>query len=119
MIGYKKIGVYIGLRSSVEAVATLNIPDDAKKVNPKGSNKWRCDKAIVTAIETLDGNKKYRVGHSCICTAQGIIGCTYIVGNVVKPRDVFNSNDCIECGGGIHYFLTKQEAIDYRRGLIF
>ena len=118
MIGYKKIGVYIGL-STVEAVATLNILDDAKKVNPKGSNKWRCDKAIVTAIETLDGNKEYRVGHSCICTAQGITGCTYIVGHVVKPNYAFNSDDRIECAGGIHYFLTKQEAIDYCRETIY
>lgn len=112
MIGYKKITVYKGL-SNIEAICTLTIPDDAKKVNPKGSNKWRCNKAVVTKIESLDGNKTYRIGHSCFCTEQGIRGCTYQVDKVVKPNNRYNSNDELECAGGIHYFLTKQEAIDY------
>lgn len=118
MIGYKKIGVYIGL-NTIEAVCTLNIPDDAKKVNPRGSNKWRCNKAVVTKIESLNGDETYRIGHSCICTSQGIQGCTYEVGRVVKPNNHYSCNDKLECAGGIHYFLTKQEAIYYYKGLIF
>ena len=37
---------------------------------------------------------------------------TYTVGEMVYP-DTFDENRWNECSNGIHFFINKQEAIDY------
>jgi hypothetical protein len=36
----------------------------------------------------------------------------YKVGETVKP-DTYDPNPLVECSNGIHFFISKQEAIDY------
>lgn len=117
MIGYKKVAIFKGLRN-LEAVATLDIPDDSKKCNPKASNKWRCSKAKVIKIELLDETETANSAWSCICTMQGIRGVNYVVGKIVRPLNGYDDDNTIECSRGIHFFLSKQEAIDYYKGFI-
>jgi len=112
MIGYKKIEGWYGL-NSYPAIATLLIYDDARKCNPKGGSKWRCDRAKVLKIESIDGSILFSYGRSCVCPQQGIPGVMYYVDHDVKPNNGFDDDENIECGKGIHYFLSKYDAINY------
>lgn len=113
MIGYKKIEVYNG-DISCSAIATLLIYDDSKKCNPLNGSKWRCDRAKVLNIESYGGSIEYTHGRSLFAPYLGVTGVMYYVGQDVTPENGFDDNDLLEYGKGIHYFLTKQEAIDFR-----
>ena len=70
------------------------------------TRKCRCDKAKVISITDNNGNK-YRDG---ISTHDNTF--KYKVGKIVKVED-FDEDRWSECSRGIHFFITKQEAIDY------
>lgn len=112
MIGYKKIEGWYGL-NSYPAIATLLIYDDARKCNPKGGSKWRCDRAKVLKIESYYGSIEYRYGRSYFAPQMGIVGVMYYVDHDVRPNNGFDDDENIECGKGIHYFLSKYDAINY------
>jgi len=102
-IGWKKI------RSNAndEYLVKLRIPEDARRSSAT-SSKCRCDKAEVLAIECLlTGEKdvKIVVNHT-------YHECTYKVGEMVYP-DSFDEDRWNECSHGIHFFINKQDAIDY------
>ncbi len=98
-IGWKKVGDY---------VIKLRIPADAKRCSATTS-KCRCDKAEVISIigigirdnESIDSIVNDRYDH-----------CEYTVGEMVYP-DTFDENRWNECSNGIHFFINKQEAINY------
>jgi hypothetical protein len=87
IIGYKK------LRGGT--IATLQIPHDAKRVNAYGSRKCRAEFAYV-----LSGT-----GKACHDSTEYKIG-------LIEPNS-FNPDPRVECSNGIHFFITRQEAIDY------
>lgn len=87
-------------------IIKLRIPEDAKRfcIN----NKCRANKVEVLGFETIDGEKlpdttivnsvwdplfKYHIGIIEICT--------------------FNDNPQVECGSGIHFFLSRDDAVNY------
>jgi hypothetical protein len=70
------------------------------------TRKCRCDKAKVISITDNNGNK-YRDGISAHDNT-----FKYKVGKIVKVED-FDEDRWSECSRGIHFFITKQEAIDY------
>lgn len=98
-MGWKKVGDY---------VIKLRIPADAKRCSATTS-KCRCDKAEVISIigtgirdnESIDSIVNYCHNH-----------CEYTVGKMVYP-DTFDENRWNECSNGIHFFINKQEAINY------
>ena len=98
IIGYKK------LRDKL--IAKLEIPLKAKRVHAYGSRKCRAEYAKVLSIVTFEG-KKVKQGY-------GMYDETfkYVVGKTIRP-DSFNSDPRIECSNGVHFFITKQEAINY------
>jgi hypothetical protein len=98
--GYKKAGKYI---------VVLTIPAEAKRVNCIGSNKCRCDTAKVVAISNLDGSKAE--GVACVASSHDS-KFLYELGQVVTAPD-YNPSDRVECSGGIHFFMTRQEAEEY------
>lgn len=69
--------------------------------------KCRCDKAKVLAITSLDGAEQY---DSVLNTNYTDI--EYKVGEMVYP-DKFDDNRWNECSNGIHFFINKQDAINY------
>lgn len=86
-------------------VAKLLIPEDAKRSNAT-TRKCRCDKALVVAIYDNNGNEvKYGVSNYNNTFH-------YEVGQMVRV-DNFDENRWNECSTGIHFFMSKQEAIDY------
>lgn len=89
-----------------EYLVKLQIPEDARRCSAT-TMKCRCDKAIVLDITSLDGEKHYDevVNYNYKKT-------TYKVGEVVYP-DSFDENRWAECSHGIHFFVNKQDAINY------
>lgn len=97
-IGWKNVGNYI---------IKLRILDDAKRSNATG-RKCRCSAAEVLEIQNIDGTESGidRVYNDNYC------GANYVVGEIVTP-DSFDDNRWNECSHGIHFFITRQEAVDY------
>ena len=97
-IGWKKVDGYF--------LVKLQIPEDARRSSAT-SRKCRCDKAMVLDITSLDGNKHYDE-----VTNNNYKETVYKVGEMVYP-DSFDENRWNECSNGIHFFINKEEAINY------
>ena len=97
--GFKKVrGNYI---------VELEILADAMRSSATG-RKCRCSKAKVVSITNPDGSKAKETS-ACSGWDPNFI---YSVGDVVEVKD-FDTNRWNECAPGIHFFITRQEAIDY------
>lgn len=89
-------------------IATLRIPADAKRSSAFG-RKCRADKAEVIKIESLTKPEmKCKTGSGFFHR-----DFKYKVGKYVHPENGFDENRFKECAPGIHFFMTRQEAIDY------
>ena len=97
-IGWKKVNGYI---------VKLQIPEDAKRSSAT-TTKCRCDKALVLAIENEDGTDS---GVDTL-TKTTYATCVYAVGKMVYP-DRFDDNRWNECSHGIHFFINRQEAVNW------
>ena len=85
----------------------LEIPEDAQRCSCT-SQKCRCDKAKVLGIKSLSSNGVLDkvVNHSYNQETVYEVGC------MVYP-DSFDDNRWNECSHGIHFFINKQDAINY------
>ena len=108
-------GSFIGWKSAIaetklgnyKCVIKLQIFEDSKRSSAT-TNKCRCDKAKVLDIELLnDMNEEIIQAHSGYDNS-----FIYKVGKIVSV-DNFNEDRWNECAPGIHFFIDKQEAIDY------
>ena len=97
-IGYKKAGGYI---------VKLKILEDAKRSSAT-SRKCRCNKAEVVAIENVDGT----VASVDSVKSNHDSSFVYRIGEVVCV-DNFDDNRWNECTAGIHFFITRDEAVNY------
>ena len=99
-IGWKRVGAHI---------IKLKILEDAKRSNATGRI-CRCSAAEVLEIQNIDGTESGidRVYNNNYC------GANYVVGKIVTP-DRFDDDRWDECSNGIHFFITRQEAVDYRK----
>ena len=111
-IGFKKIQIYFkkigGENYARSAIAKLKITENAKRSSAT-NRKCRCNEVEVLEIfDTADESIHYNVGYSLI----HIPSIEYRVGETIKIDD-FDENRWNECSTGIHFFITKQEAIRY------
>ena len=99
-------GEFIGWKKVSKKLIKLLIPSDARRYSAT-SNKCRCDKAKVLEITDVDGSNPIQsiINHNYVETQ-------YVVGEMVYP-DSFDENRWNECSNGIHFFINKQEAINY------
>ena len=104
-IGWKKVRIYKPFQIESYLVK-LEVPEDARRSSAT-SNKCRCDKAKVLAITDLEEKETFSV-----VTNREYALCTYKVGEFVYP-DSFDEDRWNECSHGIHFFINKQEAINY------
>lgn len=98
-VGYKKLANNL--------VATLLIPKSAARVSSLG-RKCRASKAKVLSIEDPTSGKKFKSGYSYFYSQP----LKYKVGRTIRP-DSFDSDPSVDCSHGIHFFMTKEEAINY------
>lgn len=88
-------------------IVKLLIPEDARRSSATG-RKCRCDKAIVVAIETINGELSEL--KEIASDRDGTF--IYTVGETVTEPN-FCEDRFIECAEGIHFFINRQEAVDY------
>lgn len=100
-------GAFIGWKKVDGKLVKLLIPEDARRCSAT-SQKCRCDKAQVLAITDTDGNNPI---DEVLNTSQDA-DLLYKVGETVYP-DEFTDNRWDECSHGIHFFINKQDAINY------
>ena len=100
-------GKFIGFKKAMGRIVKLEILSDAKRSSATG-RKCRCDKAKVVAIEKKDGSES-RITEVCSSYDKEFI---YRVGEVVSV-DNFDENRWNECAPGIHFFITREEAVRY------
>ena len=106
-IACPEVGSFTAFKKANEHIVELLIPKDAKRCSAT-SRKCRCDKAKVVSITTLDGQDD---GTTAIHSDYDK-SFIYTVGKTVKVKD-FNDNRWDECSAGIHFFITRQEAVNY------
>lgn len=99
-------GAFIGWKKVKDKLVKLEVPEDAKRSSATTMKCW-CDKAKVLAITDLDGENP--IGEILCETNTPLL---YKVGEIVYP-DSFGENRWNECSHGIHFFINKQDAIDY------
>lgn len=88
-------------------IVELLIPEDARRCSAT-SRKCRCDKAKVLSITKLDGTSD---GVDTVYSKYDET-FAYKIGELVEVKD-FDNNRWNECSTGIHFFLTRQEAVEY------
>ena len=100
-------GAFIGFKKAKHYIVVLEIPEDAKRLSA-ATRKCRCDKAKVLAIQNIDGTK----ADVDTVTSDYDSAFTYRVGKTVSV-DNFDENRWNECSTGIHFFINRQEAVEY------
>ena len=105
-IGYKKAHVIGKSGSEYAVIVELEICEDARRSSATG-RKCRCDKAKVISISTPSGSRMFDFAYS---NYDGSF--IYRVGEIVEEPN-FDENRFKECAAGIHFFIGRQEAVDY------
>ena len=100
-------GAFIGWKKARGQIVKLEITEDAKRSSATG-RKCRCSKARVLEIQNMDGSK----AEVCSVSSRWDRNFVYTVGAVVEVPD-FDKNRWNECAAGIHFFINRQEAVNY------
>ena len=100
-------GAFIGWKKVCGNLIKLEIPEDARRCSAT-SRKCRCDKAKVLSV----WNMKLEEEVSAVVNHAYGQDTLYKVGEMVYP-DSFDEDRWNECSHGIHFFINKQDAIDY------
>lgn len=100
-------GSFIGYKKANNCIVVLEILADAKRSSATG-RKCRCDKAKVIEIQNFDGTKS----DATIIFSDFDRTFGYKVGEIVTV-DNFCEDRWEECAPGIHFFVNRQEAVDY------
>lgn len=99
-------GAFIGWKRAHNQIVKLEICSDALRSSAT-SRKCRCSSAKVLAIENFDGS---RYGDVIRSNYDPLF--LYKVGEIVKVEN-FDTDRWNECAPGIHFFLTREEAVKY------
>ena len=100
-------GDFIGWKRASDKIVKLRIPQDALRSSAT-TRKCRCNKAEVVEIYNIDGT----IADERIVNSSYDYSFTYEVGKTVEVQD-FDTNRWNECTRGIHFFINRQEAINY------
>ena len=101
-------GSFIGYKKASGYIIELEICADAKRSSAT-SRKCRCSKAKVLGITNLDGSVSglREIGSNY---NKNFI---YHIGETVEVPN-FDDNRWNECAPGIHFFITREEAVKYK-----
>lgn len=101
-------GAFIGWKKVNNVLIKLEIPADAKRSSAT-TNKCRCDKAKVLGFYDSLGVNELDITE---LVNDEYKECRYVKGEMVYP-DYFDEDRWNECSHGIHFFINKQDAINY------
>ena len=102
-----EIGAFIGWKKAGNYIIKLEITENAKRSSAT-TRKCRCSEARVISIENIDGSNS---GFQEV-TSNYDSSFIYRVGKIVKV-DNFDEDRWNECAPGIHFFITREEAVSY------
>ena len=101
-------GSFVGFKKCRgDLIVELEIPEDALRSSAT-TRKCRCSKAKVLSITNLDGS----AADISIASSKYDVAFVYKVGETVEVLN-FNTDRWDEYSAGIHFFITRQEAVDY------
>ena len=100
-------GSFIGYKKAADKIVMLEICADAKRSSAT-SRKCRCSKAKVLSITNLDGSESGLTEVRSYYSKKFV----YCVGEIAEAPD-FDENRWNECTAGIHFFITREEAVKY------
>ncbi|MFQ9545355.1 MAG: DUF5758 domain-containing protein [Clostridium sp.] len=120
-IGFKKAVVFVSDVISENYIVTnmnvwtpqpvivkLQITEDSLRSSAT-SRKCRCSKAKVLSISYLDGTE---CPEGTIAYSQYDSDFIYKIGDILEIKN-FDENRWEECSTGIHFFITREEAVNY------
>ena len=100
-------GAFVAWKKAGGKVIKLMVEENAKRSSAYG-RKCRCSSALCLAIENLDGTDS---GLTEI-TSDYDSSFVYRIGEVASVDD-FDEDRRNECAPGVHFFITRQEAVEY------
>ena len=101
-------GSFIGYKKAIYGyIVKLRICEDAKRSSAT-AKKCRCSKALVLAIENMDGSDSGLKRIASIYDPSFI----YRIGEIAEVPD-FDKDRWNECAPGIHFFMDRQDAVEY------
>ena len=100
-------GSFIGFKKANGLIVELEIPSDALRSSAT-TRKCRCSKAKVISITNLDGSPSDVISIPSSWDSNFI----YTIGDTIEVAD-FDTNRWNDCAPGIHFFITRQEAVDF------
>ena len=100
-------GMFTAFKKARGYIIELEIPADALR-SSSTTRKCRCSKAKVVSITNLDGTPSGVKSVASNYDSEFI----YNLGETVEVPN-FDTNRWNECAPGIHFFITRQEAVDF------
>lgn len=101
-------GAFIAWKCTIEPrVVMLLVPADAKRVSATMET-GRCSKAKVLSIKSIDETESFTWGQSTVDP-----DFIYEVGKMMYPANGFEESRWRDSSQGIHFFMERQQAIDY------
>ena len=100
-------GAFIGYKKANGFIVELEILSTAKRSSAT-SRKCRCSEAKVLSITNIDGSD------ALITSIVSGFDSSFVykIGEIVSVSN-FDDNRWNECAPGIHFFITRQEAVNY------
>ena len=109
IIGWKK--AYVADMPPTPVIVKLLIPSDAKRSNSTG-RKCRASTARVLDLQDLQDRQGNSLPPDTTAYSSFDPDFTYKKGETVHVED-FDTNRWNECAPGIHFFITRIEAVEY------
>lgn len=107
------VGSFVAWKYVDGYIVKLLIPDDARRSSGTSMPRaCRSDKALVLAIENKDGSPADIT--TLVSMSNPKAPTRYTVGEMTFA-DGWDENRFKECTHGIHFFINRQEAVDYKR----
>ena len=100
-------GGFIGWKKASGKIIKLHIPEEAMRSSAT-TRKCRCNKAEVIEIYNLNGT----IAEERSVASDRDPSFIYKVGKIVEVKN-FDTDRWKECARGIHFFINRQEAINY------
>ena len=100
-------GAFIGFKKAGDYIVKILILDDAKRSSAT-NRKCRCSQAKVLSITELDGSE------TDVTEVESNYDSSFVyrIGEIVEVPN-FDDDRWNECSPGIHFFITRQEAVEY------
>lgn len=100
-------GAFIAYKKCVaDRIVMLYIPEDSQRTSAT-MRSCRCEKAFVVSIRSFNGKKEYKEAQSTVDE-----DFYYEKGKWVYAEN-FNPNRWYDSTGGIHFWMTREEAMNY------